>query len=166
MSGFTLRPARDAERDVLDEICFRSKAHWGYDAAFMEHVRAHIRVHPDAIRDGRVWVAVDSADQPMGVVEVDPIDAGSADLTLLFVAPEHLRRGIGRALYEKARALAHQLGVRALLIDSDPQAATFYATMGAARIGAEPTGHQGRLLPRFSAQPAAATTAPSTPTSR
>jgi len=163
---FTLRPARDTERDVLDDICFRSKAHWGYDAAFMEHVRAHIRVHLDAVKHGRVWVAVDSSDQPLGVVEVDPVDEDTADLTLLFVAPQNLRRGIGRVLYEKARALARQLGVRELIIDSDPQAASFYATMGATRIGAEPTGHQGRLLPRFSAQLSAAPASPSTPTTR
>ena len=75
-----------------------------------------------------------------------------ADITLLFIAPENLRRGLGRALYEKAVDLARQLGVRELLIDSDPQAAAFYATMGATRIGAEPTGYQGRLLPKFSVE--------------
>lgn len=147
---FTLRPARDAERPILDDICFRSKAHWGYDSAFMENVRDQIRVHADAVKAGRVWVAVDSADKPLGLVEVDPIDHDAADLTLLFIAPENLRQGIGRALYEKARDLARRLGARELLIDSDPQAATFYASMGAIRIGAEPTGYQGRLLPRFS----------------
>jgi GNAT superfamily N-acetyltransferase len=147
---FTLRLARDNERDALDDICFRSKAHWGYDADFMENVRQQIRVHPDAVKCGRVWVAVDAADRPLGVVEVDPIDDTAADITLLFIAPENLRRGIGRALYEKAVELARQLGVRELLIDSDPQAAAFYASMGATRIGAEPTGYQGRLLPKFS----------------
>jgi GNAT superfamily N-acetyltransferase len=165
MSGFTLRPARDMERDVLDDICFRSKAHWGYDSDFMKHVRAQIRVHPDALRCGRVWVAVDADDKPLGVVEVDPIDDSAADITLLFIAPENLRRGIGRALYEKAVDLARQLGVRQLLIDSDPQAAAFYATMGATRIGAEPTGYQGRLLPKFSVA-VAQTQAPSTPPTR
>ena len=154
LAPFTLRPARDAERVVLDDICFRSKAHWGYDSAFMESVRDHIRVRSDALKFGRVWVAVDAMDRQLGVVEVDPIDADSADLTLLFVAPENLRQGIGRALYEKALALASQLGAAELLIDSDPHSAAFYATMGATRIGAEPTGYQGRLLPRFSAHPA------------
>ncbi len=47
--------------------------------------------------------------------------------------------------------LPGQLGVRELLIDSDPQAAAFYAALGAVQIGAEPTGYQGRLLPKFSA---------------
>jgi GNAT superfamily N-acetyltransferase len=147
---FTLRPAHLIECDVLDALCFRSKAHWGYDAAFMESVRDQIRVDAEALRAGRVWVAVDGDDRPCGVVEVDPLDEAAADLTLLFVDPTHLRQGIGRALYEKALDLGHRLGARELLIDSDPQAAAFYATMGASRIGAEPTGYQGRLLPKFS----------------
>lgn len=148
-SPFTLRLARAEERATLDDICFRSKAHWGYDQAFLAAVRGHIRVRPNALKSGRVWVAVDAADRPLGVVEVDPIDDDTADLTLLFVVPENLRAGIGRALFEKAVALARQLGADELLIDSDPQAAAFYATMGATRVGAEPTGYQGRLLPRF-----------------
>ncbi len=148
--AFTLRPARLVECDVLDALCFCSKAHWGYDAAFMASVRDQIRVNVAAVGSGRVWVAVEGDDKPCGVVEVDPLDAATADLTLLFVDPAHLRKGIGRALYEKALDLARRLGVRELLIDSDPQAAAFYATMGATRIGAEPTGYQGRLLPKFS----------------
>lgn len=149
---FTLRPARIEERAVLDDICFRSKAHWGYDETFLEAVREQIRVRPDALKYGRVWVAVDGGDHPCGIVEVDAVDRDTADLTLLFVAPETLRAGIGRALYEKALALARQLGASELLIDSDPQAAAFYTIMGATRTGAEPTGYQGRLLPRFRVQ--------------
>lgn len=150
-TAITLRPARGDERAILDDICFRSKAHWGYDSAFMESVRNQIRVRADAVKAGRVWVATHATDKPLGVVEVDPIDADAADLTLLFVGPENLRQGIGRALYEKARDIARQLGVRELLIDADPQAAAFYAALGAVQIGAEPTGYQGRLLPKFSA---------------
>lgn len=145
-----LRPAYLVECDILDALCFRSKAHWGYDTAFMESVRDQIRVDVEAVGSGRVWVAVDDKDRPCGVVEVDLIDDDTADLTLLFIDPAHLRKGIGRVLYNKALDLAHRLGAQELLIDSDPQAAAFYASMGATRIGAEPTGYQGRLLPRFS----------------
>ncbi|WP_374379184.1 GNAT family N-acetyltransferase [Dongia sp.] len=147
--AFTLRPARSDERTTLDDICFRAKAHWGYDADFMAQVRDQIRVNPDSVSAGRVWVAVDATDRPCGIVEVDPLDATVADLTLLFVDPAHMRSGIGRALYTKALALAAGLGAHHLVIDSDPHAAAFYAAMGAIRTGSEPTGYQGRLLPRF-----------------
>jgi GNAT superfamily N-acetyltransferase len=145
-----LRPAREDERVVLDDICFRAKAHWGYDAAFMESVRDQIRVSADALALSRVWVALGPNGEPGGVVQIDRLDSSRADLTLLFVAPECMRLGLGRALFSKACELAHELGAQELLIDSDPQAAGFYTAMGARKIGAEPTGYQGRLLPRFS----------------
>lgn len=144
-----LRRARLDECAALDDICFRSKAHWGYDDAFMASVRDQIRVNPNAVTAGRVWVVADAADRPCGVVQVDPLDAAVADLTLLFIDPGHMRQGIGRALYAKALELAAALGARHLVIDADPQAAAFYASMGAVRTGAEPTGYQGRLLPKF-----------------
>ena len=144
-----LRPARLDECATLDDICFRSKAYWGYDADFMESVRDQIRVDPEAVLAGRVWVAVDSDDHACGVIEIDLMDDATADLTLLFVDPDHMRKGLGRRLYAKALDLARDLGARHLVIDSDPQAAAFYASMGAARTGSEPTGYQGRLLPKF-----------------
>lgn len=146
-----LRPARLDECATLDDICFRSKAYWGYDADFMESVRDQIRVDHKAVAAGRVWIVADGTDRPCGVVEVDPLDDTTADLTLLFIDPDHMRKGIGRALYTKALELAASLGARHLVIDSDPQAAAFYASMGATRTGSEPTGYQGRLLPKFRA---------------
>lgn len=145
-----LRPARADERDHLDDICYRAKAHWGYDDAFMASVRDQIRVSPEAIALGRAWVAVDARDLAIGVVQVDRLDARTADLTLMFVDPAGMRTGIGRALFGKALDLARETGARELLIDSDPQAAGFYSAMGAVRIASAPTGYQGRLLPRFS----------------
>ncbi|WP_374366774.1 GNAT family N-acetyltransferase [Dongia sp.] len=135
---------------MLDDICFRAKAHWGYDTVFMENVRDHIRVSGEAIALGRVWVALDPGGAPGGVVQVDRLDRARADLTLLFVAPEQMGRGFGRALFDKACDLARDLGTEELLIDSDPQAAGFYAAMGARHVGDTATGYRGRLLPRFS----------------
>jgi len=144
-----IRLARDDERAQLDDICFRAKAHWGYDAAFMESVRDQIRVSSEAIALGYVWVALDEAGKPCAVMQIDRIDRRAADLSLMFVAPDAMRGGHGRALFEKACEIARAMQVAELLIDSDPQATGFYAAMGCTRIGAEPTGYQGRLLPRF-----------------
>ena len=103
-----------------------------------------------SIAEGRAWVALDPAGQPGAVAQIDRINRRQADLALMFVAPENMGHGLGRALFVQACKLARERGARELLIDSDPQAAGFYAAMGATRIGAAPTGHGGRLLPRFS----------------
>ena len=44
-------------------------------------------------------------------------------------------KGVGRRLFEHARAVAAGAGVRVLEIDSDPNAEAFYCRMGAVRVG-------------------------------
>jgi GNAT superfamily N-acetyltransferase len=144
-----LRAARPDEREALGTLCLRSKAFWGYNESFLAAVAPHLRVGDDSLASGRVWVAVEGADIPLGVVEVVPLRKNLADLNMLFVEPAHVRKGFGRMLFGKALDLARALGAREMTLDSDPEAAGFYAAMGAQRIGAFPTGVNGRLLPRF-----------------
>ena len=43
---FYIRPARVAEAAALSDLCFRSKAVWGYDAEFMALMPAALEVRP------------------------------------------------------------------------------------------------------------------------
>ena len=36
MATLSIREARPDEAELLSELAFRSKAHWGYDAEFLE----------------------------------------------------------------------------------------------------------------------------------
>jgi len=56
MRQITIRPALTSEADALSRLCFRSKAHWGYDADFMAKSRASLTVAPDLIASGSVLV--------------------------------------------------------------------------------------------------------------
>jgi len=79
----------------------------------------------------------------------------------LFVEPDCVGQGIGRALWQHALAIAAGLGHRTLTVVADPNAAGFYR-----RMGAEPAGGQasdlepGRILPVFPAATAVALAAP------
>jgi GNAT superfamily N-acetyltransferase len=44
-------------------------------------------------------------------------------------------RGVGRALFERARELAAAAGATTFEIDADPNAEPFYLRMGARRVG-------------------------------
>lgn len=76
-----------------------------------------------------------------------------AALGLLFVEPSAIGRGVGRLLYRDALRRAVDLGVRRLVIDSDPHAAGFYRAMGAVAVAAPGTGSGGPALVRFEAAP-------------
>ena len=57
MSEARVRRARPAEADELSELALRSKAHWGYDEAFMAASRAELKVTRAAVRDAGYYVA-------------------------------------------------------------------------------------------------------------
>jgi GNAT superfamily N-acetyltransferase len=149
-ADFTIRPARKGEAAMLTELCIRSKAHWGYDAAFMAAAVRLLRIGEREIGDGGVLVAL-MAEVPCGVASIVPLRRPQwCELSHLFVAPERFGRGIGRALFEAAVALAATHGASHISILSDPNAVAFYERLGARRRGQAPSGVvRNRMLPLF-----------------
>jgi predicted N-acetyltransferase YhbS len=145
----SIRPARRGETAALSALCVRSKAHWGYDDAFMRLSHASLQIDPDAVARARVLVAVDGRDQPLGVADCTPLEApGIFDLLHLFVDPQILRQGVGQALFGAACAWCVAQGGTTLMILSDPNAALFYQRLGARLIGEAPSDAiPDRLLP-------------------
>jgi GNAT superfamily N-acetyltransferase len=145
----TLRPARVGEAATLTALCARSKAHWGYDVEFMRLSRDAITVAEDDIAAGRVLVAVDAANQAIGLVRVEP-DGEMAELGLMFVDPPAMGGGAGRMLFEAATRLARSLGAQRMTILADPNAAPFYERMGARFVRNAPSDAiPGRTLPFY-----------------
>ena len=80
-----------------------------------------------------------------------PAAAGElrAQLDHLWLRPDRIGRGLGRALFEHAVATARQLGAADLFLEAEPNAEPFYRHMGARRTG-ERIGEiegQTRVLP-------------------
>jgi len=143
-----LRSARPGEATALTDLCLRSKAHWGYDAAFMAACRRELTVSA-AVASGpflRV-AAVDGASA--GVAEIGEED-GTWHLEKLFVEPPFMGLGLGRRLLAWAVGTAASHGATALEIAADPDAAPFYRHCGAEDMGTVPSGSiPGRRLPRL-----------------
>jgi len=141
-----IRPARAEEAAPLTDLSLRSKAVWGYDAAFLARCRAAMTVKVEAILTRPHYVAeIDGA--VVGFYGFEPEDDGIG-LDYLFVAPEAIGGGVGRALWAHAVETARALGHENLIVVSDPNAEGFYRRMGARPIGARPSDLEpGRLLP-------------------
>ena len=144
-----VRPAQAGEGLSLTALCVRSKAHWGYDAAFMKLSAASLRVDEADIASGRVLVATDAEGQAVGMASVLG-EAETVDLDALFVDPPAIGSGAGRALFAAAADLARRLGARRMTILADPNAASFYERMGARFLRNAPSDAiPGRLLPLY-----------------
>ena len=140
-----IRRAVPGECAALSDLALRSKAHWGYDEAFMRRSQASLTVSEAEIVDGRVLVA-ERQNLVFGVARVE----ADGEFGLLFVDPRTLDRGVGRALFEAAVALARRLGARRMAILADPNAAPFYERMGARFVSHAPSDAiPGRALPLY-----------------
>lgn len=144
-----LRPATDSDSDcdALSRIACAAKAHWGYPAEWLEEWRPQLTITPDTLREIRVVVADDGA-AVLGFSGT-LVAGAKASLEHLWIDPESMGRGVGRALYEEVLDAARSRGAELLEIESDPSAEPFYQKMGAVRVGTveRPVRGEHRELP-------------------
>jgi GrpB-like predicted nucleotidyltransferase (UPF0157 family)/N-acetylglutamate synthase-like GNAT family acetyltransferase len=132
-----VRRAESAECGALSDLALRSKAHWGYDEHFLAACKTELTVDPALVERHRVTVAEESGEIAgfSALAGAPPV----GELTFLFVEPRRIGAGIGRMLWQGCVATAARVGLAEIRIESDPNAAGFYAAMGAVRIGDAPS---------------------------
>ena len=143
-----IRRALPAEAPALSALAMRSKALWGYDAAFMAACRLSLTVEAEAVSSLPFYV-LDEGGRITGFYGLSG-QPPRGELEFLFVEPEGVRKGRGRRLVAHSLALAHDRGFAELGVSSDPFAEGFYLAMGAVRTGSGPSSAiPGRLNPRL-----------------
>jgi GNAT superfamily N-acetyltransferase len=141
-----VRAALPGEARALTALAIRSKAHWGYDDAFMERAAVDLEITPELIEGATAFVAESGTDvvafYVLAVVDGVPM------LRDLWVDPAAIGNGVGAQLWTHMLEQARRLGYRAVRIQSEPNAEGFYVKMGARRVGSvESTVVEGRMLP-------------------
>lgn len=142
-----IRRALPAEATALSELALQSKAHWGYDASFLEKCKQELTLSEADLAAHEAYVLT-RADTLLGFYVLERLDVRRLKLSFLFVRPSCIGQGHGRALIEHAKRTAAELGARTMVIASDPDAERFYLTAGARRVGVRASSSiSGRLLP-------------------
>ncbi len=133
-SGYTIRAGRVSDIDALPDIERAANtlfAGAGWPADVLAEVMSTDTLR-DYLRAGRLWVAADAHDQPVGFAVVSLVD-GHAHLDEIDVHPDHGRRGLGRALVEQVCAWAADSGLPSVSLTTErdiPWNAPFYARLG------------------------------------
>lgn len=144
-----LRRAAPADCARLTAVALRSKAHWGYDDAFMEACVAELAVTPQTLDAGEIWLAETGDGVIAGFADVRP-EGAIAEVYAVFVDPPFMAKGIGLALWDKIEEAARRFGSARIGVDSDPNAEGYYVRMGCVAAGTAPSGSiPGRMLPRL-----------------
>jgi predicted N-acetyltransferase YhbS len=129
-----IRRADPDEADRLSEIAQAAKASWGYPARWLELWKAALTVTPEFIAGNPVFVASTEGTVVAFVALVRESETRWA-LDHLWVLPSSMHRGVGSRLVRFAGDFARTSGVRELAIDAEPRAESFYARLGAVRVG-------------------------------
>ena len=133
-AGYTIRLAREGDIDALPGIeraANRLFAAWGWDEDLLAGATPPEALHM-ALAAGRLWVAADADDRPVGFAVASIVD-GRAHLDEIDVHPDHGRRGLGRALVEQVCAWAAAGGLPAVTLTTErdiPWNAPFYRRLG------------------------------------
>ncbi|HHM05779.1 MAG TPA: N-acetyltransferase [Gammaproteobacteria bacterium] len=149
---YSIRPARPDEAQTLSALACRSKAHWGYSAAFLAACRDELTYSAEQIGSQYFQFSVVEVNGTViGFYALEPLSPAEMELEALFVEPKHIGQGYGRALIEDAKRKAAERGASVLIIQGDPNAAAFYRAAGGRAIGQrESDSIAGRFLPVFS----------------
>jgi len=133
-TGYTIRLARESDLPLLPEI--ERLAGMRFVPYGLGGAMTTVLTPPDVLLEGlhnsRLWVAVTSADRPVGFALATVID-NHAHLDELDVLPEHGQRGLGTLLVETVCQWARDNGWNAVTLStlsSIPWNAPFYARHG------------------------------------
>lgn len=118
-----IRPATPGDSDAVADV-FLASFHATYDFP-LAHTDDEVRrwIRDDVIPSGRTWVATDG-DRVVGMMVVGP-----GELDQLYVAPDRLGGGIGRALLDHAKRLSPD-GLTLYTFQVNARARRFYERNG------------------------------------
>jgi GNAT superfamily N-acetyltransferase len=128
MNALTIRDATSGEMTTLREVYRRASLSNNGDRPNLLAHPEYLELSDQGVRDGRTRVA-DASGRVIGFATW----LGIGDVTEiedLFVDPDWMRRGVGRALVADLVALARQRGVRRVEVTGNPHARAFYERVG------------------------------------
>ncbi len=133
----------------LTELAVRSKSHWPYSPEFIQACQSELQVSPAQLSVAayicRIAIV---AERMAGFYLLDIRDINHVELDALFVEPDCMGQGVGKALFSDARAQCGERGITGFNIQSDPYALSFYLALGAQKISERESGSvPGRMLP-------------------
>ena len=142
-----IRRALPEEANVLSQIAFSAKAHWGYPRRWMEIWKPQLTFSPEYFEENEGWVA-ETNGIPVAFYTLQE-KAGNAWIENLWVSPDFIGQGIGKGLFLHAVELARQHGYKTLQLEADPNAVGFYEKIGMHQIGERHSDveNEPRILP-------------------
>jgi len=127
-SAVTIRPYEERDRRAVQELFVRINRELAPEhlrGQFEDYIRRSLAKEIDVIadyygaRDGGFWVANDGrAGALIGMFGLERVDADTAELRRMYVAPQARRRGIARMMLAHAEEVCGDRGYRRLVLST------------------------------------------------
>jgi ribosomal protein S18 acetylase RimI-like enzyme len=142
-----IRNVNPQEADKLTQIALAAKRHWGYPERWMVIWSPQLTFDAHYFDVNESWAA-ELDGHPVAFYTLLNKN-GVAWLENLWVLPEYMSKGIGRALFFHGLELSRLRGYKIFQLEADPNAAGFYEKMGMHKIGERKYELDGqpRILP-------------------
>ena len=118
MTRTTIRKARARDCADLTRIAHHAKRFWGYPKKLMRLWGDTLTITPEFVSSHQVYCAARGADL-LGFYALS-ISGATCELEHMWVAPEHMRAGVGRLLFRHLLKRVADSGATQLRIASDP----------------------------------------------
>ncbi len=142
----TIQKAIPGDHEILTQITKKSKAYWGYSNEQIEDWSPFLTVTEEYIETNSVFnLMLDN--EIVGYYSFFHESENSLKLDNLFVLPDFIGKGFGRLLMNDFLVRLQDLSVQKVVLNSEPNAESFYIKFGFVKIGQIETSIKDRYLP-------------------
>ncbi len=134
------------DHEILTDITRKSKKYWGYSDVQMRKWTDLLTITTEYIALNTVYkLLVDNS--IIGYYSYFSLDENTIRLDNLFVLPDYIGCGIGKVLMTDFLDKIKVKQAHRIILDSDPNAASFYEKFGFIQVGKIQSSISDRFLP-------------------
>lgn len=141
-----IEKANITDNEILTSITKKSKAYWGYSAEQIQEWDKNLTISQDYIKEHNVYkMSVNNL--IIGYYSYFFRDEKEIELDNLFILPEYIGKGLGKYLVLDFLNRIKDQKAERIILDSEPNAESFYSKMGFVKIGEFETSIKNRFMP-------------------
>jgi len=142
----SIEKANKTDAAQLTELTIRSKSYWNYTKQQIETWRNDLTITNDYLIEKEVF-KLTKQNTLIGYYSFFKISNKEVKLDNLFIEPRFIGEGFGAILMQDFLQRCKDLNFNRVVLDSDPNAESFYQRIGFKRIGKLETSIKDRYLP-------------------
>lgn len=141
-----IEKAHNNDSDILTDITKKSKAYWGYPDDLLDKWSAQLTVTKSYIEKNNVFkILLDN--KVIGYYSFFYESNTAIRLDNLFLLPDFIGKGYGKILIDDFLKRIKTEGIVNVILESEPDAETFYRKFGFVTIELQKTAVKNRFLP-------------------